>query len=79
MGHGGLRWPIAVDVNGNGWLDIFACSYQGDVDRDINSFIYWNRGGNFEQFDRQDLITHATSGCIAAAAAVRGPAGGRRG
>ena len=54
------------DFDGNGWLDIFACSYQGDVDRDINSFIYWNRGGNFEQFDRQDLITHATSGCIAA-------------
>ena len=53
-----------ADYDGNGWLDIFAGSYLGEVDRDINSFIYWNRGGNFAQFDRQDLITHAVSGCI---------------
>ena len=55
-----------ADFDGNGWLDVFACSYQGDVDRDINSFIYWNRGGNFKMFDRQDIFTHAASGCIAA-------------
>ena len=54
------------DFDGNGFLDLFSCSYQGEIDRDINSFIYWNRGGNFRQFDRQDLITHAASGCIAA-------------
>ena len=53
------------DLDGNGWLDVFASSYNGEVDRDINSFIYWNRGGNFTQFDRQDLITHAVSGCVA--------------
>lgn len=55
-----------ADFDGNGWLDIFSCSYQGDVDRDINSFIYWNRGGNFSNVDRQDLFTHAASGCLAA-------------
>lgn len=54
------------DFNGDGWLDIFACSYQGEVDRDINSFIYWNREGVFGDFDRQELITHAPSGCLAA-------------
>ena len=54
------------DFNGDGWLDIFACSYQGEIDRDINSFIYWNREGRFSNFDRQDLVTHAASGCIAA-------------
>ena len=53
------------DFDGNGWLDIFSCSYQGDVDRDINSFIYWNRGGRFGFYDRQDLVTHAPSGCLA--------------
>ena len=56
----------AGDFDGNGWLDLFACSYKGEFDRDINSFVYWNRGGNFRQFDRQDLVTHAASGCMAA-------------
>ncbi len=54
------------DLNGDGWLDVFLASYQGDIDRDINSFIYWNRGGKFDNYDRQDLVTHAVSGCIAA-------------
>ena len=54
------------DFDGNGWLDVFTGSYQGQVDRDINSFIYWNRGGRFSGFDRLDLVTHAVSGCIAA-------------
>lgn len=53
-----------ADYDGNGWLDVFAGSYLGEVDRDINSFIYWNRSGAFAQFDRQELVTHAVSGCI---------------
>ena len=53
------------DFDGNGWLDLFTSSYTGELDRDINSFIYWNRGGSFRQFDRQDLITHAVSGAVA--------------
>ena len=54
------------DFNGDGWLDVFTGSYQSEVDRDIPSFIYWNRKGLFSGTDRQDLVTHSVSGCIAA-------------
>ena len=54
------------DMNGDGWLDLFAGSYQNEIDRDVPSFIYWNRKGLFSYSDRQDLITHSVSGCIAA-------------
>ena len=54
------------DLNGDGWLDVFAGSYQSEVNRDVNSFIYWNRKGRFRFDDRQDLVTHSVSGCIAA-------------
>ena len=54
------------DLNGDGWLDIFAGSYQSEVNRDIPSFIYWNRKGRFAIADRQDLVTHSVSGCFAA-------------
>ena len=55
-----------ADFNRDGWLDVFVGSYQGELDRDINSFIYWNRNGEFREFDRLDLVTHTVSGCIAA-------------
>ena len=54
------------DFNGDGWLDVFAGSYQSEVNRDVPSFIYWNRKGLFRGADRQDLVTHSVSGCIAA-------------
>ena len=54
------------DFDGDGWLDVFCGSYQGEVDRDINSFLYWNRNGNFSNTNRLDLVTHAASGCLAA-------------
>lgn len=54
------------DFNGDGWLDVFAGSYQSEVNRDVPSFIYWNRKGIFSGMDRQDLVTHSVSGCIAA-------------
>ena len=54
------------DFNGDGWLDVFAGSYQSEVNRDVPSFIYWNRKGRFKVMDRQDLVTHSVSGCIAA-------------
>lgn len=54
------------DFDGDGWLDVFCGSYQGEVDRDINSFLYWNRGGSFSNTNRLDLVTHAASGCVAA-------------
>ncbi len=54
------------DFNQDGWLDIFACSYHGGIDRDIHSFLYWNREGSFHAADRQLIYTHSASGCIAA-------------
>jgi len=57
---------VIADFNHDGWLDIFACSYHGGKDRDINSFLYWNREGRFSEKDRELLYTHSASGCLAA-------------
>ena len=55
-----------ADFNNDGWLDIFAGSYHGGKDRDVNSFLYWNREGRFRELDRDLLYTHSASGCMAA-------------
>jgi len=55
-----------ADFNNDGWLDIFICSYHGGKDRDVNSFLYWNRKGTFQELDRQLFFTHSASGAIAA-------------
>ena len=57
---------VVADFNNDGWLDLFAGSYHGGKDRDINSFLYWNREGKFSELDRQLLYTHSASGCLAA-------------
>ena len=57
---------VVADFNNDGWLDIFAGSYHGGKDRDINSFLYWNREGKFREMDRDLLYTHSASGCLAA-------------
>jgi len=59
---------IAIaDFNNDGMLDIFAANYHNGRERDINSFIYWNRKGiGFRENDCQRLFTHSASGCIAA-------------
>ncbi len=54
------------DFNNDGWLDIFTGSYHGGKDRDIHSFLYWNRNGHFHNLDRQMLFTHSASGAVAA-------------
>ena len=54
------------DFNGDGWIDIFAASYHSGLDRDCNSYIYWNREGKFHELDRDLLYTHSASGCLAA-------------
>lgn len=55
-----------ADFNNDGWLDIFAGSYHGGVDRDVNSFLYWNREGHFHELDRDLLYAHSATGCMAA-------------
>ena len=57
---------VVADFNNDGWLDLFAGSYHGGKDRDINSFLYWNREGSFREMDRDLLYTHSASGCLAA-------------
>ena len=67
MLRGDAADSLAVgDFNRDGWLDLFAGSYHGGKDRDIHSFIYWNRGGHFRNLDRQMLFTHSASGAVAA-------------
>ncbi len=55
-----------ADFNNDGFLDLFVGSYHGGKDRDINSFLYWNRNGSFSELDRDLLYTHSASGCLAA-------------
>ena len=56
-----------ADFDGDGRLDIFACSYHAGLERDVDSFLYWNREGRgFSASDRQRLFTHSASGCVAA-------------
>ena len=55
-----------ADFNNDGWLDLFVGSYHGGKDRDINSFLYWNREGRFHELDRDLLYTHSASGAVAA-------------
>ncbi len=55
-----------ADFNNDGFLDLFVGSYHGGKDRDINSFLYWNRNGSFKELDRELLFTHSASGCVAA-------------
>ena len=55
-----------ADFDGDGLLDLFACSYHGGLERDVDSYIYWQRAGGFSETDRQRLFAHSASGCVAA-------------
>ena len=56
-----------ADFNNNGLLDLFICSYHAVGERDIDSYIYWNRPGRgFSAADRHRMFTHSASGCVAA-------------
>jgi hypothetical protein len=55
-----------ADFNGDGTLDLFVACYASPRERDVHSFIYWNRKGKgFSAEDRTRLFTHSASGCIA--------------
>ncbi len=49
------------DLNGDGWLDIFASSYFNKKERDINSFIFWNDKGHFSQTNKKRIFSHSSS------------------
>lgn len=56
-----------ADFNNDGMLDIYIGSYHGGVERDVDSYIYWNRAGQgFAAADRTRIFTHSASGCVAA-------------
>ena len=56
-----------ADFNNDGRLDIFAGAYSDGRERDLESYIYWNREGRgFSHWDRQCLQTHAVCGCMPA-------------
>ena len=58
---------VVADLNRNGRLDLFVCSYADGRVRDMDSSIYWNREGRyFSEADRTRLFTHSASGCVAA-------------
>ena len=55
-----------ADFNGDGTLDLFVGCYASPRERDLDSYIYWNREGRgFSADDRSRLFTHSASGCIA--------------
>lgn len=56
-----------ADFNRDGLMDLFVPSYDDGRERDIESYIYWNRKGRgFSPADRTRLFTHSASGCVAA-------------
>jgi hypothetical protein len=63
----GINSMSICDFNKDGNLDLFVGSYADGRNRDLDSYIYWNRGGGkFSAADRTRLFTHSASGCIAA-------------
>ena len=56
-----------ADFNNDGLLDIYMGSYNDGREKDLDSYIYWNREGRgFSATDRTRLFTHSASGSLAA-------------
>ena len=56
-----------ADFNNDGLLDLYIGSYTSATERDIDSYIYWNREDRgFSATDRTRLFTHSASGSLAA-------------
>ena len=56
-----------ADFNNDGLLDLFVCCYHNGKERDIESYIYWNKQERgFSAWDRTRLFTHSAHGSVAA-------------
>ena len=56
-----------ADFNGDGRLDLFVGSYDDGRERELDSYLYWNReGSGFSASDRTRIHAHCMSGCVAA-------------
>ena len=55
-----------ADFNKDGWLDIFLCSYGGEVQGNRPSLIYYGSPDGFFSRPRVELPTHGSSGSLAA-------------
>ena len=56
-----------ADFNNNGYFDIFCTAYKNQIDRDIDSYIYWGGpGATYTKYNRQRLRTHSSAGSLAA-------------
>ena len=63
----GINSISIADFNNDDNLDVFISSYHNGKERDIDSYIYWNRTDKgFSASDRKRLFTHSPSGCLAA-------------
>jgi len=63
----GIASMSIADFNNDGTLDLYVGSYHSGLERDTDSYIYWNRKGRgFSARDRQRLFTHSASGSLAA-------------
>ena len=56
-----------ADFNGDGTLDLFVGSYDDGRERELDSYLYWNRDrSGFSAADRTRIHAHCMSGCVAA-------------
>ena len=63
----GINSMAVADFNNDGLLDIYMGSYNDGREKDLDSYIYWNRAGRgFSATDRTRLFTHSASGSLAA-------------
>ncbi len=58
--YGQIRWMLAADFNGDGWLDLFVSEICGP-----KSFILWGGPDGFSYENRQELLTDGVASATA--------------
>lgn len=59
--YGQVRWMLAADFNGDGWLDLFVSEICGH-----RSFILWGGPDGYSYANRQDLLTDGVASAAVA-------------